>query len=43
VTGEAVYINDIAPSPGELHAAFTVTTLGNAKIANIDISKAMVS
>ncbi|XP_053383995.1 uncharacterized protein LOC123535767 isoform X2 [Mercenaria mercenaria] len=41
VTGEAVYINDLPPAPGELHAAFAVTTVGNAKIASIDISAAM--
>ncbi|WAR26952.1 XDH1-like protein [Mya arenaria] len=40
VTGEAEFLNDIPPSPGELHAAFAVTSVGNAKITGIDISKA---
>jgi len=42
VTGEAQYINDIAPAPGELQAAFVVSTVGNAKIASIDVSQAEV-
>ena len=42
MTGEAQYINDIAPAPGELQAAFVVSTVGNAKIASIDVSQAEV-
>ena len=42
VTGEAVFINDLAPMPGELHAAFVVTQEGNAHIKSIDTSAALV-
>ncbi|XP_052261039.1 uncharacterized protein LOC127865162 isoform X4 [Dreissena polymorpha] len=41
VTGEAVYINDIAPAPGELYAAFALSHMGSAQLDSIDSSKAM--
>ena len=40
--GEALYTNDIPAFPGELHAEFVITSKGNAKIQNIDPSKALV-
>ena len=42
MTGEAVYINDIAPAPGELYAAFALSHMGSAQLDSIDSSKAMV-
>ncbi|KAK3581541.1 hypothetical protein CHS0354_031882 [Potamilus streckersoni] len=42
VTGEAEYVNDIPLQPGELHAAFVISTVGNAKIQSIDASAALL-
>ncbi|PNF21140.1 hypothetical protein B7P43_G05076, partial [Cryptotermes secundus] len=35
-SGEAQYVNDIPTIPGEVYAAFTLTTVGQGYIANID-------
>ncbi|XP_065087118.1 uncharacterized protein LOC135708873 [Ochlerotatus camptorhynchus] len=40
-SGEAEYINDIPPFPGELFAAFVGATVLNSKIARIDPSEAL--
>ena len=40
--GEAVYIDDIPEFPGQLEAAFVLSTVGNAKLASIDASEALV-
>ncbi|CAN5517867.1 xanthine dehydrogenase molybdopterin binding subunit [soil metagenome] len=40
VTGESVYIDDIAPLPGELLVDFFYSPLAHARIASIDLSEA---
>jgi hypothetical protein len=42
VLGEAQYVNDIPTMPGEVYAAFTLTTMAQGYIANIDPSQALV-
>lgn len=41
-TGEAEYINDIAPVDGQLYGTFVLSTEGNAQIQTIDPSAALV-
>ena len=41
-TGEAVYVDDIPAYPGQLEAAFVLSTVGNAKLSSIDASEALV-
>ncbi|XP_052859784.1 uncharacterized protein LOC128267033 [Anopheles cruzii] len=40
-SGEAKYMNDMAPLPGELHAAFVVATKPHSMIGKIDPSEAL--
>ncbi|KAJ9584592.1 hypothetical protein L9F63_021062, partial [Diploptera punctata] len=40
-SGEAEYVNDIPPIPGEAFAAFVMTTVGQGLIASIDASEAL--
>ncbi|KAJ9584593.1 hypothetical protein L9F63_021063, partial [Diploptera punctata] len=40
-SGEAEYVNDIPPIPGETFAAFVITTVGQGCIASIDASEAL--
>lgn len=40
--GEAEYINDMNHQPGELYAAFVISTVGNASIKFIDPAEALV-
>jgi xanthine dehydrogenase molybdopterin-binding subunit B len=42
ISGEAQYVNDIPTIPGEVYAAFTLTTVGQGYIANIDPSEILV-
>ena len=42
-SGEAEYVSDIPPRPGQLYAAFVLSTQGNATIDNIDPADALVS
>jgi xanthine dehydrogenase molybdopterin-binding subunit B len=42
ISGEAQYVNDIPTMPGELYAAFALTTVGQGYIANIDPSEILV-
>lgn len=41
ISGEARYLDDIPALPGELHAAFVLTTVANAKIKSIDTEEAL--
>lgn len=41
-TGEAEYVDDIPPFPGELYAAYVLTTVGKCDINNVNWSNAMV-
>ena len=41
-SGEAQYTTDIPGPADELHAAFVVSTRGNAKIVSVDPSQALV-
>ena len=41
-TGKAEYINDTPAQQHELHAAFVISTVGNAKLQSMDPSKALV-
>ena len=41
--GEAEYVDDQPALPGELHGHYVLSTIANAKIGNIDASKALVS
>lgn len=36
-TGKAEYINDTPAQQHELHAAFVISTVGNAKIQSMDL------
>ncbi|KAL5006950.1 hypothetical protein ScPMuIL_015756 [Solemya velum] len=40
-SGEAQYITDIPPIPGQLYASFVLSTVGNAKIQTIDPADAL--
>uniref|UniRef100_A0A803SS58 FAD-binding PCMH-type domain-containing protein n=1 Tax=Anolis carolinensis TaxID=28377 RepID=A0A803SS58_ANOCA len=40
-TGEAVYVDDIAPADGQLYMAVVTSTRAHAKILSIDVSKAL--
>ncbi|XP_039446739.1 uncharacterized protein LOC120426101 [Culex pipiens pallens] len=40
-TGEAQFINDLAPQPGELFAAFVLATEVHSKIVGLDASEAL--
>nr|XP_060621769.1 aldehyde oxidase 2-like [Anolis sagrei ordinatus] len=40
-TGEAVYVDDIAPADGQLYMAVVTSTRAHAKILSIDFSKAL--
>ncbi|XP_059486225.1 uncharacterized protein LOC132202920 isoform X2 [Neocloeon triangulifer] len=40
-SGEAEYVNDIPTIPGELHAAFVLTTISTGTISNIDATEAL--
>ena len=40
-TGEAQFINDIPPTPNELHAAYVVTTVANCDLDTVDPSEAL--
>lgn len=40
-TGKAEYINDTPAQQHELHAAFVISTVGNAKLQSMDPSKAL--
>jgi len=42
-SGEAEYVNDIPAVPGEVHAAFVLTTVSTGTVSNIDPSEALVS
>jgi xanthine dehydrogenase molybdopterin-binding subunit B len=42
ISGEAQYVNEIPTLPGEVYAAFTLTTVGQGYIANIDPSEILV-
>lgn len=42
-TGEAEFVNDIPWRANELHGAFVSSTVGNATIASVDPSAALVS
>jgi xanthine dehydrogenase molybdopterin-binding subunit B len=42
ISGEAQYANDIPTIPGEVYAAFTLTTVAQGYIANIDPSEILV-
>ncbi len=39
--GEAEYFGDVAPVPGELHAAFVLATKGNCELDVVDASAAI--
>ena len=41
-SGEAQYTDDIPLLPGELHAAFVLSTVANCQLDSIDPSKALV-
>ncbi len=41
-TGEAEYVADIAPTKGEVHAAFVTTTIANCDLDVVDPSEALV-
>lgn len=41
-TGKIEYLNDIPEIQGTLHAAFVLSSVGNAKLQNMDPSKALV-
>ena len=43
VIGEAEYVDDQPALPGELYGHYVLSTMANAKIGNIDASKALVS
>ncbi|XP_035691294.1 xanthine dehydrogenase-like [Branchiostoma floridae] len=40
-SGEAIYINDMPATPGEVYAAFVTSTVANCKLGNMDFSHAM--
>ncbi|XP_078599022.1 uncharacterized protein LOC144874584 isoform X2 [Branchiostoma floridae x Branchiostoma japonicum] len=40
-SGEAIYINDMPATPGEVYAAFVTSTVANCKLGNMDFSQAM--
>ena len=42
-SGEAEYVDDQPALPGELYGHYVLSTVANAKIGNIDASKALVS
>ena len=42
-SGEALYTTDVPTTSDELHAAFVLTSQGNAKIVSVDTSAAEVS
>lgn len=42
-TGEAEYVDDIPPIPGELFAAFVQSTIGNCNLETVDPGPALVS
>ena len=41
-SGEAKYTTDVPTLPEEIHAAFVLSTVGNAKILSVDPTPALV-
>lgn len=41
-SGEAKYTTDVPKLPEEIHAAFVLSTVGNAKIMSVDPTPALV-